>query len=103
MGQVVSLGLADYERDPVLTKKQREEGLRNAARAERLLDYPEMKWFLDEQLQQEEHKQWERLLRADNERLADQARGAIKVLRDTTRRLQFMASQRAKLEERLND
>lgn len=98
---IQSLGLAEH--DPALIKKQREEGLRDAARAERLLDYPEMKWFLDEPLQQEEHKQWERLLRATDEKLADEARGAIKVLRDTTRRLQFMAKQRAKLEEQLND
>lgn len=100
---IQSLGLADYEQDPALIKKQREEGLRNAARAERLLDYPEMKWWLEEQLQQEEHKQWNRLLKPDNEKKADEARGAINVLRDITRRLQFMAKQRAKLEELLND
>ena len=99
MGQILSLGLDN----PALTKKQREEGLRNALRAERLLDYPEMKWFLDEQLQQEEQKQWNRLLKPDTEKRADEARGAINVLRDITRRLQFMAKQRPKLEERLND
>jgi hypothetical protein len=99
MGSLLNLDLGE----PTLTQKQREEGLRNALRAERLLEYPEMKWWLEEQLQQEDKRQWERLLKAENEKLADEARGAIKVLRSTARRLQFMAQQRSKLEEQLND
>jgi hypothetical protein len=99
VAQILNLGLGE----PTLTKSQREEGLRNAARAERLLEYPEMKWWLEEQLQQEDKRQWERLLKAENEKLADEARGAIKVLRSTARRLQFMAKQRQELEEKLND
>ena len=89
--------------EPRLTQAQREEGLRNALRAERLLDYPEMKWWLKEHVGQEEDKQFNRLLKAENEKLADQARGSIKALRDITRRLQFMAKQRAELERKLND
>ncbi len=99
MGQVIRLDLGD----PPPTNEKLEKELRNAIRAERLLDYPEMKWWLKEPLQQEEHKQWNRLLKPDNEKKADEARGAINVLRDITRRLQFMAKQRAKLEELLND
>jgi hypothetical protein len=89
--------------EPTLTVKQREEGLRNALRAERLLEYPEMKWWLEQELQKEEQKQWTRLLKAESEKLADKARGAIDVLRSTTKRLQLMAQQRSKLEEQLND
>jgi len=88
---------------PELTKAQREEKLRNASRAERLLDYPEMKWWLDEHVQKEEDCQFSRLLKAEDEKKADQARGSIRALRDITRRLQFMASQRSRLEEQLND
>jgi hypothetical protein len=96
---VVSLGLGE----PTLTKTQREEGLRNALRAERLLDYPEMQWWLDEEVQKEEKRQWTKLLKPENEKKADEARGAINVLRSITKRLQFMAQQRSILEERLND
>lgn len=99
MGSLLNLGLGE----PQLTKKQREEGLRNAARAERLLEYPEMKWWLEQELQEEEHKHWTRLLKAENEKLADKARGAIDVLRSTTKRLQLMASNRPELEKKLND
>ena len=101
MAKLLNLELGNQE--PTLTKNQREEGLRNALRAERLLDYPEMKWWLEEQLPVEEKRQWERLLKAENEKLADESRGAIKVLRTTIRRLQIMASNRSKLEEKLND
>ena len=96
---LVSLGL----QSPMITKAQREEGLRNAIRAERLLDNPDMQWWLEEQLQREEQHQWTRLLKPDAEKKADEARGAINVIRHLTRRLQFMAKQRKELEERLND
>ncbi len=99
MSQVISLGLGD----PPQAKKKLEKELHNAIRAERLLDYPEMKWWLEQELQEEEQKQWNRLLKPDNEKRADEARGAINVLRDITKRLQFMAKQRPKLEECLNE
>ena len=90
-------------KSPDLTKSQREKGLRNAIRAERLLDNPDMQWWLGEPLLEEEKSSWEQLLKAPTEKLADEARGSIKVLRRATRRLQFMAKQRKELEELLND
>lgn len=96
---VLNLGL----QGPLVTKAQREEGLRNAVRAERLLDNPDMQWWLGERLLEEENQLWEKLLNATTEKLADEARGSIKGLRRVTRRLQFMAKQRKELEERLND
>ena len=100
MGSI--LGLQEPYK-PELTQSQREAKLRDASRAERLLDYPEMKWWLDEHVGEEEKRQFNRLLKAENEKQADEARGSIKALRGITQRLQFMASQRSKLEEQLND
>ena len=95
------LGLTDGQR--YASVEQLEEGLRNATRAQALLDSDFGQWWVELH-----NVAVERLVRkmvgaAEDDRLMWRSQGGVRALEAVVRELQYMAAQRVSLEEALNE
>lgn len=80
-----------------------EEALRNAIRADRLVNDPDFQWWRHKYLDVEVVRAGEKLDAAvDNANYSNLCRGIRKGLRKALRGLDFMASRKAELEELVN-
>ncbi len=96
------LGLAD-DHNRYASVEQLEEGLRNATRAQELLDSDYGSWWV-ELHRVAEGRLVEKMLKTGSDtELMWRAQGGVLALRAVVRELEYMAAQRVSLEEALND